>query len=272
MKSFAPILSVKVLTALIAVIISACSTLPVSSIHIPENGYDPLMLQTVEVFKNLEFKAGNNENYLYFSVIIKSDSLNKKYSRSILNLWLNSEGLHLKNSGFQFPLKRGPHPFIKNQFSSLANWGGFKSLLTDTQSVRLADRIKDYEKKILYFNEKTRTIDLIDADGTMGFKMNRKFVSETMTFNFIIPLNADGEKVLGVTEPVEKSLAIGFEILPDYNINRPRVRSGPALTSPGIGSPTRSTGRSPTFLSQPKLKPEIYWLNLKLVKGSESEQ
>ena len=230
------------------------------------------MLQTVEEFKNLEFKAGNNVNYLYFSVIIKADSLNKKYSRSVLNLWLNSDGLHLKNSGFQFPLKRGPHPFIKNQFSSLASWGGFKSMLTDTQSVRLAGHIKEYEKKILYFNEQSRTIDFIDADGTMGFKMTRKFVSETMTLNFIIPLNADGEKVLGVSKPVENSLAIGFEILPDYNISRPRARSGPTLASPGIGSPLQSTGRSPTFISQPKLKPEIYWLNLILVKGSESEE
>ena len=272
MNNSALILSVKFLTALIAVTISACSTHPVSSTYIPENRYDPLMLQTVEVFKNVEFKAGNNENYLYFSVIIRSDSLNKKYSKSVLNLWLNSEGLHLKNSGFQFPLKRGPHPFIKNQFSSLADWGGFKSMLTDTQSVRLTDHIKEYEKKILYFNENNRTIDLIDADGTMGFKITRKFVSETMTLNFVIPLNADGENVLGVSEPVEKSLAIGFEILPDYNISRPRARSIPTLTSPGIGSPLQSIGRSPTFLSQPKLKPEIYWLNLKLVKGSGIEQ
>lgn len=145
-------------------------------------------------------------------------------------------------------------------------------MLTDTQSVRLTDRIKEYEKKILYFNENNRTIDLIDADGTMGFKLTRKFDSETMTINFIIPLNADGENVLGVSKPVEKSLAIGFEILPDYNINRPRVRSGPVLTSPGIGSSLQSTGRSPTFLSPPKLKPEIYWLNLKLVNGSGIEQ
>ncbi len=268
MNNSALILSVRFLSAVIAVTISACSTLPVSSTHIPEDRYDPLMLQTVEEFKNLEFKAGNNENYLYFSVIIKSDSLNKKYSKSILNLWLNSEGLHLKNSGFQFPLLRGPHPFIKNQFSSLVNWGGFKSLLTDTQGVRLTDHIKEYEKKILYFNENNRTIDLIDADGTMGFKLTRKFVSETMTINFIIPLNADDENVLGVSKPVEKSLAIGFEILPDYNITSPRARSGPALTSPGIGSPLQSTGRSQTFLSPPKLKPEIYWLNLKLVNGS----
>ena len=272
MNSSSLILSVRLIGAVIALTFSACSTLPVSSTHIPEDRYDPLMLQTVEVFKNLEFRAGNNENYLYFSVIIKSDSLDKKYSRSILNLWLNSEGLHLKNSGFQFPLKRGPHPFIKNQFSSLTNWGGFKNMLTDTQSVRLSDRIKEYGKKILYFNENSRTIDLIDADGTMGFKLTRKFGSETMTINFIIPLNADGENVLGLSEPVEKSLAIGFEILPEYNINRPTARSGPPLTSPGIGSPFQSTGRSQSFISQPKLKSEIYWLDLKLVRGSAGVQ
>jgi len=229
-----------------------------------ESSYDTSSLQLLEVYKNLEFRAANNNQFLYFQVIINADSSNRKYARSILNLWLSSDGSHSKKTGFQFPIRNTAHPFLNNQFSSLTGWGGFKSILSDTQKVRLANYIKDTESKILYFNVISGSIDLIEPDGGRGFSINRNLTKRKIILDFIIPLNADGVEILGVPKRRGSKLAIGFEILPSSNILRSRPQVSQSLVSPGIGRPLQATGRPYIGGVQSKKSSEIHWLNITL--------
>lgn len=261
------ILSLCFLSALTATIFSGCSASVVHSPYMDENSYQPSSLTIVEEDRNLEFKAANNDKYLYLSVIIKTDSMDRRYSNSIINLWLNSDGLHIKNSGFQFPLKKQAHPFLKNQFSSLTNWGGFKSVLTDTQEIKLKIRIKEAERKILYFNRDNGKIEPVESDGSLGFRLHKIISKNSIQLNFIIPLNAGLGDKLGVIGSVKSDLAIGFEILPNYNIFRSNVRPQQLLNSPGLGRPLQQSGRLPVQQSRAAQKSEIYWLNLTLAQG-----
>ncbi len=261
------ILSSCFISALTATIFSGCSASAVHSPYMDENSYLPSSLIIVEEYNNLEFRAANNDKYVYLSVIIKTDSLDRRYSNSIINLWLNSDGLHSKNSGFQFPLKKQAHPFLKNQFSSLTNWGGFKSVLTDTQEIKLKIRIKEAERKILYFNHDNGRIEPVDSDGSLGFRLDKIIFKNSIQLNFIIPLNAGLEDKLGVIGSVTSELAIGFEILPNYNIFRSNTRPLQPLNSPGLGRPLQQSGRTPGQPSRAAQKSEIYWLDLTLSKG-----
>lgn len=255
------------LFALTAITINGCSASAVPSTYMDENSYLPSLLQIVDEHSNLEFRAANNDKSVYLSIIIETDSLDRRYSNSIINLWLNSEGLHVKNSGFQFPLIKQAHPFLKNQFSSLTDWGGFKSLLTDSQEVRLKDRINEAESKILYFNKKNAKIEPVDSDGSRGFRVGRVISKNNIRLNFIIPLNADHEDRLGIIGPVKNILSIGFEIIPNYNIFRSNVRSQLPLNTPGLGRPLQQSGRAPALQQRATQKSEIYWLNLTLSRG-----
>ena len=267
MKRLCLILSLCFLSALTTITFSGCSASSVQSPYIDENSYQPSSLIIVEEYHNLEFRAANNDKYVYLSVIIKTDSLDRRYSNSIINLWLNSDGLHSKNSGFQFPLKKRAHPFLKNQFSSLTNWGGFKSVLTDTQEIKLKIRIKEAERKILYFNRDNGKIEPVESDGSLGFRLDKIISKNSIQLNFIIPLNAGLGDKLGVIGPVKSDLAIGFEILPNYNIFRSNVRPQQLLNSPGLGRPLQQSGRTPVQQSRAAQKSEIYWLDLTLAKG-----
>ena len=235
-----------------------------------ETSYDTSSLQLLEVYKNLEFRAANNDNYLYFQVTINADSTNRKYAQSLLNLWFNSDGSRSKKTGFQFPIRKTTHPFLNNQYSSLTAWGGFKSILSDTQKVRVSDYLRDAESKILYFNNKTGTIDLIEPDGTRGFSISRSLTKQKMILNFTVPLNANGEEILGVSNTVAQNLSIGFEILPSSNINRSRPQASQSLSSPGIGRPLQTIGRSNIGGSQLKKSSEIHWLSITLATADET--
>ncbi len=245
---------------------NGCSTIAVPSPYMDENSYLPSSLKIVEEHRNLEFKVANNDKFVYFSIIIKTDSSDRRYSSSIINLWLNSEGLHTKNSGFQFSLKKQAHPFLKNQFSSLTNWGGFKSLLTDTQKVMLDNRINEAESKILYFNKRNLKIEPVESDGSRGFRLDRIISKNNILLNFVIPLNANFEDRLGIIGSVKNNLSIGFEILPNYNFFRSNARSQLPLNTPGLGRPSRQSGRAPVP-QQRTGKSEIFWLNLTLSRG-----
>ena len=267
MKKPVLILSLFILSAVAANTFSGCSASAVHSPYMDENSYLPSSLTIVEEDRNLEFKAANNNKYVYLSVIIKTDSLDRRYSNSIINLWLNSDGLHSKNSGFQFPLKKQTHPFLKNQFSSLTNWGGFKSVLTDTQEMKLKNRIKEAERKILYFNRDNGKIEPVESDGSLGFRLDKIISKNSIQLNFIIPLNAGLGDKLGIIGPVKSELAIGFEILPNYNIFRSNTRPQQPLNSPGLGRPLQQSGRAPVQQSRSAQKSEIYWLDLTLAQG-----
>ncbi len=264
MKSSKHILRIILLGAVILITITSCATAPIVSPFIQVANYDPNLLQTVEVYKNLKFKAANNKDFLYFSVEIKTDSLEHRYSNAILNLWLNSNGLHFKNSGFQFPLKNKVHPLLKNQFSTLTAWGGFKPLLSDTQIVRLDKYITESETKIIYFNKLNSSIELVEADGSRGLEINRHFSGAEFTLNFIIPLNTEGNETLGVLGEIKKNLAVGFEILPNYTPFSRGDRQQQPLAAPGIDRPMQSVNNRASQGS--RLKPEIYWLDLRLTK------
>ena len=267
MKKSLLILWLCLLFALTAITINSCSVSAVPSPYMDENSYLPSALKIVEEQSNLEFKAANNDNYVYLSIIIKTDSSERRYSNSIINLWLNSEGLHSKNSGFQFPLKKQAHPFLKNQFSTLTNWGGFKSVLTASQEVRLKDRISEAESKILYFNKKTAKIEPVESDGSRGFRLDKIISKDNIRLNFVIPLNADFGDRLGIVGSVNNNLSIGFEILPAYNIFRSNVRSLQPFNSPGLGRPLQQTRRSPGLQPRTGQNSEIYWLDLTLSHG-----
>ena len=252
---------------LTAITMNGCSSIAVPSPYMDENSYLPSSLKIVEEHRNLEFKAANNEKFVYLSIIIKTDSSDRRYSNSIINLWLNSEGLHAKNSGFQFSLKKQTHPFLKNQFSSLTNWGGFKGVLTETQEVRLKDRINEAESKILYFNKKNVKIEPVESDGSRGFRLDRTISKDNIRLDFIIPLNADFEDRLGIVGSVKSKLSIGFEILPSYNIFRSTARSQLPLSTPGLGRPLQQSGRTQVLQPRRVQKSEIYWLDLTLSHG-----
>ncbi len=266
-----PLLTVSAfyLSTVIVITFSGCSSSAIPTPYLAENRYQPSSLKIVEEYSNLEFKAANNDKYVYLSIVIKTDSNDRRYSNSIINLWLSSNGLHSKNSGFQFPLKKHVHPFLKNQFSSITNWGGFKSMLTDTQKVRLHNLIRDAETKILYFNKENGSIDPIESDGSRGFRLNKAIKKNEIILNFVIPLNADTDDQLGVIGEVKNNLAIGFEIMPNYSIFRSNTRPQQPLNSPGLGRPLQQSGRS---FSDPQSrtgqKSEIYWLDLILSKGN----
>ena len=261
------ILSLCLLSAVTAIAINGCSASAVHSPYMDENRYKPTSLLTVEEYHNLEFKAANNDKYVYLSIIIKTDSLDRRYSNSIINLWLNSDGIHSKNSGFQFSLKKQAHPFLENQFSSLTNWGGFKSVLTITQEVRLKNRIKEAERKILYFNKANGSIELVESDGSRGFRLDKIISKDNIRLNFVIPLNAGLGDKLGVSGSVKANLAIGFEILPNYNIFRNNPRGQQPLNSPGLGRPLQQSGRTPALQPRSLQKSELYWLDLTLSRG-----
>lgn len=267
MKKPVLILWICFLYAVAAITINGCSASAVPSPYMDENSYLPSSLKIVEEHSNLEFKAANNDKFVYLSIIIKTDSTDRRYSNSIINLWLNSDGFHTKNSGFQFSLKKQVHPFLKNQFSSLTNWGGFKSVLTDTQEVRLNDRINEAESKILYFNKKDVKIEPVESDGSRGFRLDRIISKSSIQLNFIIPLNADFGDNLGIIGSVKSNLSIGFEILPNYNIFRSNVRSQLPLSTPGLGRPLQQSGRTPVLQQRTVHKSEIYWLDLTLSRG-----
>ena len=267
MKKPILILLLSFLFTLTAITINGCSVSTVPSPYMDENSYLPSVLKIVHEQSNLQFKAANNDNYVYLSIIIKTDSLERIYSNSIINLWLNSEGLHAKDSGFQFPLKKQAHPFLKNQFSTLTNWGGFKSVLTTAQEVRLKERISDAEGKILYFNKKNARIESVEADGSRGFRLDKIISKDNIQLNFVIPLNADFGDRLGFVGSVKSNLSIGFEILPGYNIFRSNVRSLQPLNSPGLGRPLQQTRRSPGLQPRTGRNSEIYWLDLTLSHG-----
>lgn len=253
------------LFALTAITMNGCSSIAVPSPYMDENSYQSSSLKIVEENNNLEFRAANNDKFVYLSIIIKTDSSDRRYSSSIINLWLNSEGLHTKNSGFQFSLKNQTHPFLKNQFSSLTNWGGFKSVLTDTQEVRLKKRVSEAESKILYFNKKNVKIEPVESDGSRGFRLDRIISKNNIRLNFVIPLNADSEDRLGIIGSVKRILSIGFEILPNYNIYRSNAPSMLPLNTPGLGRPLRqSRSRAPILQQRTGQKSEIYWLDLTL--------
>ena len=264
MRSFTHKIPLFILYTVVLVTLSGCTTTWLPSSYMNETSYDSTSLQFLEVYKNLEFRAANNDKYLYFQVIINTDSSNRRYAQSILNLWLNSDGSHFKKTGFQFPIRKKAHPFLKSQFSSIIAWGGFKSILTDTQKVRVSNYLKDTESKILYFNSDSGSIDLIEPDGTRGFSISRKVSNKTMILDFIIPLNADRIEILGVPEGKGTDLTVGVEILPSSNILRSQPRSTQSLAPPGIGSPLQTTGRSNIGRGQIRQSSEIHWLNITL--------
>ena len=269
MKSYYHYISAYVLITVVLVTLSGCTRAPLPSLYMNESSYETTSLQLLEVYKNLEFRAANNDNYLYFQVTINADSTNRRYAQSILNLWFNSDGSHSKKSGFQFPIRKTVHPFLISQFSSLMAWGGFKSILSDTQKVRVSNYLKDAESKILYFNNNTGTIDLIEPDGTRGFSISRSLTKQKMILDFIVPLNANGEEILGVLNSDSLKLSIGFEILSGSHINRSRQRAPQSLSSPGIGRPMQTTGRSNIGGSQLKKSSEIHWLNVMLATADK---
>lgn len=264
MRSYLHKILLFILSTVVLVTLSGCSTTWLPSSYMNETGYDTSSLQLLEVYKNLEFRAANNDNYLYFQVTINADSTNRRYAKSILNLWLNSDGSHFKKTGFQFPIRKIAHPFLKSQFSSITEWGGFKSILSDTQKVSVSEYLKEAESKILYFNPDSGTIDLIEPDGTRGFSISRTLTNKTMILNFIIPLNANGVGTLGVPEGDGTNLSIGVEILPVSNILRSQPRTTQSLASPGLGRPQQTTGRSNLGRAQIKQSSEIRWLNITL--------
>jgi len=255
------------LLSVTAITINGCSASAIPSPYMDENSYLPSSLKIVEEDRNLEFKAANNDKFVYLSIIIKTDSTDRRYSNSIINLWLNSEGFHIKNSGFQFSLKKQAHPFLKNQFSTLTKWGGFLSVLTAAQEVRLKNRINEAESKILYFNKKKAKIEPVESDGSRGFRLDRIISKNNIRLNFVIPLNADFEDRLGVIGSVKSNLSIGFEILPNYNILRSDARSQLPLNTPGLGRPLQQSGRTPVPQQRTVQKPEIFWLDLTLSRG-----
>ena len=264
MRSFTYNRLLIIVFTVVLVTLSGCTIIPLPSSYMDETSYDTSSLQLLEVYKNLEFRAANNSKYIYFQVIINADSTNRRYARSILNLWLNSDGSHSKKTGFQFPIRKKAHPFLESQFSSITAWGGFKSILSDTQKVRVSNYLKDAESKILYFNPDSGSIDLIEPDGTRGFSISRMLTNKTMILDFIIPLNADGVETLGAPKGDGSKVVIGFEILSGSNILRSQPRPSQSLASPGIGRPMQTTGRSNIGRTQIKQSSEIRWLDITL--------
>ena len=270
MKSFTHKIVLLFISTVAFATLSGCTTAPLPSSYMSETSYDTSSLQLLEVYKNLEFRAANNNKFLYFQVIITADSTNRKYAQSILNLWLNSDGSHSKKTGFQFPVRKITHPFLKSQFSSITGWGGFKSILSDTQKVRVSNYLKTSESKILYFNPDSGSIDLIEPDGTRGFSISRKLTDKQIILDFIIPLNANGKEILGAPDGPGAELIVGFEILPGSNIFRSRPQTPQSLVSPGIGRPLQTTGRSNIGRAQIKKSSEIHWLNITLATSDKT--
>ena len=123
------------------------------------------------------------------------------------------------------------------------------------------------ERKILYFNSENGRIEPVLSDGRIGFRLDRIISKNSIQLNFIIPLNANHSDKRGIVGSVEGNLAIGFEILPNYNIFRSNARPQQPLNSPGLGSPLQQPGRAPVQQPRAVQKSEIYWFDLTLSNG-----